>query len=158
MGGQKDLWIKEQERGWRSFDDKFVCQECFDDYALKRFGSEALAKDVCDSIADRLWCQRNFYELRRDKRLLLDWHRFADVVKHRSRFLFLRDVTDPGRDGHAPHEILDFLGECFKNFGLVKALDPGVTLFRARRHAQNESFATIGQLRSYQSRDDVSSY
>jgi hypothetical protein len=35
MGLVKIQWLEEQERGWSSFDDVYVCAKCFDDEALK---------------------------------------------------------------------------------------------------------------------------
>ncbi|MFZ0051408.1 MAG: HEPN-associated N-terminal domain-containing protein, partial [Desulfobaccales bacterium] len=48
MGRAKEQWIEEQERGWSSLGDKYVCAKCFSDYALKRFVSENAVANVCD--------------------------------------------------------------------------------------------------------------
>lgn len=48
MGRAKEQRIEEQERGWSSPGDKYVCAKCFSDYALKRFVSENAVAKVCD--------------------------------------------------------------------------------------------------------------
>lgn len=48
MGFMKDRMIKEQQRGWQFVpDDDFVCDECFDDYAIKEFVVENASQNTC---------------------------------------------------------------------------------------------------------------
>lgn len=55
MGLVKQQWMEEQERGWSSCEDKFVCDKCVRDEFLQNLvKSEALAEscDFCDRQAD----------------------------------------------------------------------------------------------------------
>lgn len=48
MGYWKDLLIEQQERGYASLGDKFVCARCFSDYALAGFVTENASGKHCD--------------------------------------------------------------------------------------------------------------
>ena len=48
MGYWKQKMIEEQERGWSSLGDKWVCAKCFDDAALADFVSENAVEHECD--------------------------------------------------------------------------------------------------------------
>lgn len=223
MGIAKSLWIEEQERGWSSIEDAFVCEECVFDYALKElvrdnvqspectycgrtstgdpiaadmnclmevvyagictewgdpnsegviyesaeggwqgevidswtllsmhlpfcgFVDGPVLEDLATSMADRQWCQRNFYRLLPQEELAFDWGRFRELVKYQSRFFFLKEPGLPDEE-RAPHEILDVLGHFIRDFDLVRTLGPGTVLFRARRHGKNEHPTTIADL------------
>jgi len=53
VGWAKQKMIEEQERGWSSIGNKFVCDECFDDYALKEFIRQNAEEAYCD------YCERS---------------------------------------------------------------------------------------------------
>ena len=48
MGRAKEQWMEEQERGWSSCDDKFVCDECVHDEFLQDIVRSHLESDTCD--------------------------------------------------------------------------------------------------------------
>ena len=48
MGRAKDLLIEEEERGWRSVPDRYVCPECFEDENLKQVILENAVAPACD--------------------------------------------------------------------------------------------------------------
>lgn len=48
MGYWKDKMIKDQQRGWSSPGDKYVCPKCFDDYALASFVKDNASEKKCD--------------------------------------------------------------------------------------------------------------
>jgi hypothetical protein len=47
MGRAKAAWLEEQERGYYSIGDKYVCASCFSDYAIAGFIEENCVNDVC---------------------------------------------------------------------------------------------------------------
>lgn len=48
MGWLKDKMIEDEERGWSSVGDKYVCAKCFADYALAKFVRENAVSKHCD--------------------------------------------------------------------------------------------------------------
>ncbi|HYF76873.1 MAG TPA: HEPN-associated N-terminal domain-containing protein [Symbiobacteriaceae bacterium] len=53
MGFMKHKLMEEQERGWASLGDKYVCDQCFDDYALTGFVQEHASSPKCDYCGRR---------------------------------------------------------------------------------------------------------
>lgn len=47
MGGVKQAWIEEQERGWYSIDEKYVCANCFEDNAICEFIQHNATEHTC---------------------------------------------------------------------------------------------------------------
>lgn len=108
--------------------------------------NEDLFHDLYHSIAHRQWCQRDFWRLLPQKELAFDWRRFRDLVKHESRFVFLKQTARPDHEERTPQEMLELLGGYFLEFGLVKTLPKCSRLIRARRHKKTEQLTTLGQL------------
>src|SRR5438034_7847990 len=48
MGRAKDWLIEQEERGWWSVPNRYVCPECFDDECLKQVLRDNVAKSTCD--------------------------------------------------------------------------------------------------------------
>ena len=48
MGREKDRLIEEQERGWRSVRDKYVCAECVGDEFLQQVVADNATEARCD--------------------------------------------------------------------------------------------------------------
>jgi hypothetical protein len=108
--------------------------------------NEDLFHDLYRSIAHRQWCQRNFWRLLPQKELAFDWRRFRDLVKHESRFVFLKQTAKSDHEERTPQEMLEQLGSYFREFSLVKTLPKGSKLIRARRHKKTEQLSTLAQL------------
>jgi hypothetical protein len=51
MGREKDRLMEEEERGWRSVRDKYVCAECFDEKSLQQVIADNATKSRCDYCA-----------------------------------------------------------------------------------------------------------
>jgi hypothetical protein len=98
------------------------------------------------SIAHRQWCQRDFWRLLPQKELAFDWRRFSDLVKHESRFVFLKQTAKPDYEERTPQDMLELLGRYFSEFSLIKTLPKGTQLIRARRHKKTEQLTTLAQL------------
>jgi hypothetical protein len=100
---------------------------------------------------DHRWCRRDRFGLSADDRLRLSWDAFATYLKERSRFLFLRTGRGigSGRGAHGlidPAEMLDEVQVAIANSGLVRRLDTGAQLFRARDHDPAKAPATAAEL------------
>lgn len=57
MGFAKRVWMEEIERGFRYIGDKYVCSNCFEDYAIKEFikeNAESQTCDYCSATSDEL--------------------------------------------------------------------------------------------------------
>jgi hypothetical protein len=53
MGYWKQKMMEEQERGWSSLGDKYVCSKCFEDYALANYVTENAKGFKCDYCGRR---------------------------------------------------------------------------------------------------------
>lgn len=108
------------------------------------FESEELLRDVNESLSDRQWCQKNFYELTPHQALLAGWRDFTKVIKHEARYVFFRreDARAKWRGAEEipPSEFLDALGDVIDKCNLYTALEIGTSLCRLRVHAPGEKF------------------
>ncbi|MFE6160622.1 HEPN-associated N-terminal domain-containing protein [Streptomyces sp. NPDC056486] len=93
--------------------------------------------------ADDVWVRRHFIEPRRDQALLDGWERFSEQVKYRTRHVFW--LAPPHEKeaylggGEIPAaDVLQALGDLIPDAGLVRELDPGQRLWRARAHQADE--------------------
>jgi HEPN/RES N-terminal domain 1/RES domain len=98
-----------------------------------------LIYNVVGALSDQAWVQRNFYQVSEGERLIFGWADFAEIVKQHRRFFFSRyrekEDEDPyERESISPGEMLRLIGEAVRDAGLVRTLEPGESLFRARVH------------------------
>jgi hypothetical protein len=93
---------------------------------------------------------RHAFRLAHHERLAYGWETFARYVRQECRFLFLRTGRGPQDDEELipPGELLDELGMALENGDLIRTLQPGRPLFRARQHAPEETLATPAELGS----------
>jgi hypothetical protein len=105
--------------------------------------SELIA-DVVFALPEIAWVQRDHYALSPSDRLLFGWDQFGRIVKHRSRYFFSDWGNEsrtpfPDRDWVSPGELLSAIGEAVVVAGLVRELNPGDALYRARTHSHDEA-------------------
>ena len=88
---------------------------------------------------DRWWCEKDPAVFLPGRRLQIGWDSFSRYVKHRSRFMFLREDEQPRDIFDAPDDtfvpaaaMLDVLGNAVTSARLLKTVRPGTRLFRAR--------------------------
>lgn len=136
------------EQGWVG--DVIDTYDIFHDELSLGFSSESLRNNLIDSLSDHQWCQRNFYELEPHKALSAGWNEFENVVKHVTRYVFLRceDKDAWGRGGEEipPAQFLDALGSVISTCKLYTALKTGTELFRIRMHETDQGFETAQEL------------
>jgi HEPN/RES N-terminal domain 1/RES domain len=120
-GAQLDIW---ELLDWFQID----LQDDLRDAVIRQFDNETFAP-------------RYFFGSSQAERLEYGWNRFVDFVTHHSRYLFLR--TGAEADEHDPYAIpaadmLRELGEAIQETGLVRPLDVGTVLYRARAHGRDD--------------------
>lgn len=102
-----------------------------------------LIADVVWALPEQAWVQRDFYRLTPSERLRFAWSDFVQIVKHERRYFFSdhsvegEEPDDP--DKMTPGGMLTAIGEVVGEASLVRDLDPGETLFRARTHGRQEA-------------------
>jgi Zn ribbon nucleic-acid-binding protein len=112
-------------------------------------GHEDFVQDMILAFGGNGWCQRDYFTLRADQALSFSWERFAELVKHESRYLFLEHRDDDEyREQHEvePAGMLRKLGELVVDGGLIRELEPGTAIYRARDHAAGVAYTTAAEL------------
>jgi hypothetical protein len=96
----------------------------------------------------RVWCRRDYFGLSSYEMLDYGWDDFSEQVKHRTRYLFLQKLDTDREHGDQipPREMLDVLGEIFKEFELFYELPPATNLFRVRVVDESVHPATAADL------------
>lgn len=67
--------------------------ELFDEIGLSD-GAAAIYDDMHSSIHDCGWCELDPYGTSKDQQLITGWHKFAEFVQTKARFVFLRAKYD----------------------------------------------------------------
>jgi len=114
-------------------------------------GCDEFVEDVIQAFGLYGWCQRDYFSSRPDEALSFSWERFAELVKHGSRYLFLdRRVRDEDefaeRDEVEPADMLRKLGELVVDAGLIRDVDAGTEIYRARPHGLGIAFDRAADL------------
>lgn len=110
---------------------------------------DKLQQDVAQAFYAADLCRRDYYGVTEFEALKWGWERFAEQIKHRARFLFLRELET--EDDHDPRTIvpgrmLDALGALFRKLNLFCDLAPSMSLYRARVTDIGERPATASEL------------
>lgn len=78
------------------------------------------------------WAEiRNWGTLDRDVALRTSWERFCETIKHKRRFFFHGEGRDD-RDSYTAASLLEAIAEIGETMGLIRDLQPGTRLWRAR--------------------------
>jgi hypothetical protein len=114
------------------------------------FRSEKLLDDVQESLSDRQWCKKNFYELEPHQALSVGWREFTKVIKYESRYVFFRreDSRAKWRGGEEipPSDFLDALGSVISNCRMYTELKAGTSICRLRVHKLSEKLTKAKEL------------
>jgi hypothetical protein len=109
---------------------------------------DALEEDICTALSDYEWCPRNPLGGSDSERLIWGWNDFAEQVKYCTRYIFFR--TKSPSFGYSPEidpsDMLDELSKVISEIGLVRPLEIGAEVFRARAHNPRELLTTAGDL------------
>jgi len=107
--------------------------------SLPKDVKDRLFFDICRALGDRAWCESNPFGLNQREVLDFSWREFCEVVKHRSRFLFIKEKGDG--EILKPDEMLDAIGEFCRSAELLKILPSTTHLFRAREEQNAEGWS-----------------
>lgn len=112
--------------------------------------NEKVLDDIASSMSDREWCQRDPYGLRKEEALTLSWEDFVNQVKHHSRYIFFR-LSDDERKFHnfdmipvskMLDRMSDVISQLNEDINLIRIINIGVKIFRARVHDIGKSLST----------------
>lgn len=115
---------------------------------LKTPGFEELQDDILGVIGDDAWCDYDWLSLEINESLQSSWEQFCAAVKTQRRFFF-HNIGDKGSSHPDERSIFRFLHELasiIEGRELIKSLDPGFKLYRARQAAKGEKFSTAKEL------------
>jgi len=105
-----------------------------------------LFQAILGGLDDWTWVHRNWATLAEAQRLLASWNKFCKTVRHGRRYFFM-DVEPPSDDELAegilsPPQILEKVTDLVEELRLVRTLDVGTRLFRAREQLTGEHHCT----------------
>jgi hypothetical protein len=107
-----------------------------------------LRDDLAAEFSDTPWVHKYPYSLTEEQARRIGWQDFADLVKHRVRFLLFptkNDGLDP--EVTAPADMLAELGRLFTEYDLFWTVEAGTSLYRVRIHSpDNKPANTLAAL------------
>lgn len=114
--------------------------------------NDAVVEALIDAVEDNGWVSRGYYAGTESDWLSDGWDRFKEIIKHHSRFFFLRPDEDAHHFGPEiePHEMLDTIAtvviDKLGEYGLVRNLGTSEELVRVRLDAtkKHETAAALG--------------
>jgi len=114
--------------------------------------NDAVVEALVNSVGDNGWVSRGYYAGTERDWLVSGWDRFKEIIKHHSRFFFLRPNKDDYHFGPEiePHEMLDAIGSVVADklgdYSLIRSLEPDTKLIRVRLDAkvQHETASALG--------------
>ncbi len=137
------------------YDEGEYAGQTYDSYDLLHdeldigFKEDSLRDDLVSSLGDHVWCQRNFFELEPNQALSAGWREFTNVVKHESRYVFLRRPDTRkwrGSEEIPPADFLDAFSSVVSDCGLYTTLKSGTEICRLRVHGQKDIFTKAVEL------------
>lgn len=111
-----------------------------------------LLRDIAGAFRNSEWVPSNgsFLDKYESEKFTHKWHHFARMAKHRTRYFLDRQDREYGDDRWmeypSPSEFLARIGEVAVAQDLVRRMDPGQPLFRARCQGDGERFRTFDDL------------
>jgi hypothetical protein len=109
--------------------------DLFEDLGLGKF-----CEDAAQAFSGHEWVERDPYGDRPWEQQLSRWAQFCDYVKHHQRFFFHSDDTGPPSESLV--DILDYIGKVAIEARMVRTLDAGSILYRARQHSEDLTITT----------------
>ena len=108
--------------------------------------SDKLLTDIIRTLPQFARCKKDPFTLDKNKELIYDWKRFADLLKHSVRYSFFRTRQFDTPDRMAPSDILREIALSVDKLDLIKTIKKGDAIFRSRQHAVSETPGTIYDL------------
>lgn len=116
------------------------------------FSNDDLRQAFIVSFADRMFCRSNPFVSSESESFMYGWERFVNHVKHRSRYYFLVDPEAEQRNGPWLEDRLNvnqvptYLGEVVRELDLVREVEAGEFLFRARLSKEGRTYSSATEL------------
>lgn len=121
-----------REGGWQGANVYDTYDLLYAELALEAEHEEILS-DLNSSIIIGSWCKKNPYGLDEDALLINAWKKFSELVKHNSRYVFLKKESDKSPfEEMDPVEILNSLGNIILRLGLITTIQKNKEIFRVR--------------------------
>ncbi|WP_430883335.1 HEPN-associated N-terminal domain-containing protein [Fusibacter sp. JL216-2] len=133
------------EGGWQlGVQDGF---DFFYDVVACDFSCEELEKDLREPFLDLQFTLNDPFSGTRSEELQFSWEQFCKIIKHQTRYVFFYDNEHEETLGvYSPSSILDQIGVCCSEVGLITRLERGERFIRGRIHNSEESINTVSQL------------
>jgi len=114
--------------------------ELFDDIGFS-VENEELQDDISSSFNGQLWCEENYFGLKRPERQRYGWDGFKNIVKHVRRFTFwsVHDAQEDEPESIPAGQILREIGKAILEARLIRHMEVGQSYFRARVHVPTEN-------------------
>jgi hypothetical protein len=117
---------------------------------LPRDVSGRLFQSIADGLGDETWCEADVALLPESQVLLQSWRMLCELVKHGRRYFFLHhqyDVEDHDPQPPLnPSEILKRVCDIAERESLVRTINPGTVLYRARAQKPGQLLRTVEAL------------
>lgn len=124
--------------GWDSSEGGFLLPTMDGYDLLEEVGVEPENQELqialARSLDDCCWVRRDPYSLPPEEVWRFSWEQFAELVKHRNRYLFFHPGEPDDLELMPPSTMLDKIGGLIAHCGLLRRFEPGMSLFRVRRH------------------------
>lgn len=144
------LPYESREGGWQ-VSTVYDTWELLDSIGLENVHGDAY-EDICNSIHNQEWCEKNPYSLSTDRTLLYGWQKFSDFIKYKARYVFFKaknsDYDEYQHDEIDPVRILDALEKIINEIGLVKEVNTETLIYRVRIVDQDTNLNTAKELGS----------
>lgn len=121
----------------------FGIVELLDDIDLTE--QESLRNDVEDSLSDRVWCEKPYYQPEESEALMAGWETFSEVAK-KCRYTYHQLDDEHFYEPIRPSAFLDALSHVISRIGLYKTLTKGTFLYRVRIENKKEKFTKASEL------------
>ena len=108
------------------------------DHVIDEVAYGSFDKSVSDAvlahISDAIDKPEAWVDSRLQEDFLMSWESFADIVKHKSRFVYIGARERPNRSKEAPALVSNFLDglAAYVNEDMLMSIEPGEKLYRAR--------------------------
>ncbi len=115
---------------------------------LPNQGSDQLLQELIHRLPDHLWCERDPYGLNDVQVAQFSWSRFCHVIQHERRFFFSShtDGSEEADQTLLPGQVLERIFNYAEQVGLVRSLEVGTNLYRARYQHSGQNLQTAQDL------------
>jgi hypothetical protein len=100
-----------------------------------------LLDDICKSIDQTEWCDRDYFSPPREDILIGSWQEFSDTVKSKVRYLFLlpSEESRVSQEHKTPARTLLEVSKALVHTDSFRTLKAGSSVYRARTHSQGKA-------------------